>query len=255
MSSWFLIDFVSTIEIDIFISLFFETSNTENVETTEINSSFVKLLKLKLSHFFKLARSAKLLRVLRHIETIGGPIRFILEQKSTSILFKSLLIVLFCHFLSCIYISIQNENRPYYPDTPNWYNTWMDGMGYSIDDKPRYFIQVLAWYMSIQTVTTVGQGDIAATNMMELFCRMLAMFVGTYIWSFVSASIISWTVEDTISDPINKKFEALTKKIISKQNIDFDGIDRINKSLLKNNKSKLDEEYDQLKEFMTANDS
>lgn len=81
------------------------------------------------------------------------------------------------------------------------------------------------------------------------------MFVGTYIWSFVSASIISWTVDEAITDVENKKFAKITQQIISKYNIDFDGIDRINKSLLIINNSKLDEEFRYLNDKMTASDS
>jgi len=81
------------------------------------------------------------------------------------------------------------------------------------------------------------------------------MLIGVYIWSFVSASIISFTVDDSIADVEHKKFTKITQKIIKKYKLDYEAIDRINKSLMIVKDSKLDEEFNYIKNYMSPGDS
>jgi len=45
--------------------------------------------------------------------------------------------------------------------------------------------------MAIQTVTTVGYGDVATTNPYEMIVKCFGMIIGVYLYSLVTASIIS----------------------------------------------------------------
>lgn len=49
--------------------------------------------------------------------------------------------------------------------------------------------------MAIQTVTTVGYGDVPTTDKYEMVVKSIGMIIGVYFWSLVTASIISYSIE------------------------------------------------------------
>mmetsp|Transcript_99143 Transcript_99143/g.213989 ORF Transcript_99143/g.213989 Transcript_99143/m.213989 type:complete len:111 (+) Transcript_99143:1115-1447(+) len=100
-------------------------------------------------------------------------------------------------------------------------------------------LYIISWYLAIQTVTTVGYGDVPTTNNNEMLCKVFGMLIGTFLWSFVSANIISYSVDDAINKINQREVYQTSQRLINRYNINFEGIDKISKTFLVENDNKL----------------
>lgn len=68
-------------------------------------------------------------------------------------------------------------------DTDNWIYR-LD----KVDEGPLY-LYIFSFYWTIQTVFTVGYGDIPAVTIAERFFAILVMLAGVFVYSFVIGAI------------------------------------------------------------------
>ena len=67
--------------------------------------------------------------------------------------------------------------------------TWLDGLGDESDLQDGYNLYIVSIYWTITTITTVGYGDISATNLPErLFCSLI-MLLGVFSFSIANGSL------------------------------------------------------------------
>eukprot|EP00002_Diphylleia_rotans_P022135 TRINITY_DN4331_c0_g1_i9.p1 TRINITY_DN4331_c0_g1~~TRINITY_DN4331_c0_g1_i9.p1 ORF type:complete len:1378 (+),score=193.08 TRINITY_DN4331_c0_g1_i9:484-4617(+) len=92
-------------------------------------------------------------------------------------------LMLTSHWISCIWWSVgkfsQNGIDP----------TWIDDRGFTSDNLYTQYIASLYW--SILVLTTVGFGDIVATNDNERIVTICTMLVGTFFYSLLFGNIAS----------------------------------------------------------------
>lgn len=92
--------------------------------------------------------------------------------------------ILFLHTITCLWIflgAIHMESE----ESANWITTF----NFDIDDiGAMYFIGL---YWTITTITTVGYGDISATNTHERIVACIIMVIGVIAFSFSTGSLSS----------------------------------------------------------------
>jgi len=72
-------------------------------------------------------------------------------------------------------------------------DTWFDAWG--LDPKNFGETYLTSFYWSVTTLSTVGYGDITPTNIVEVVYVTIVMVVGAWIFSYVTASVTSFSVQ------------------------------------------------------------
>ena len=100
------------------------------------------------------------------------------------LLIFSIFSILFVHTIACLWIFLgaQNMNDPYM-------DNWITSFGYDINDMGKMY--VIGIYWTITTITTVGYGDIYATNTAERIIASIIMVIGVIAFSFSTGSLSS----------------------------------------------------------------
>lgn len=100
--------------------------------------------------------------------------------------FFLLLFFLMCHYTACLWVIIAQIYRQEFKEEAY---TWLDDFESYNNPEDRYQLYFVSIYWTITTITTVGYGDISATNLGErLFCS-LVMFLGVISFSFANGSL------------------------------------------------------------------
>ena len=171
LQSWFIIDFLSIIPFEIFMSK--SISVNSMVKIARIGRLY-RLLKLsKLLKMFKILKIKSVL--LQYLNEI-----FIVSSAVQRLIGMILLFLLMIHFFACFWIltATINESKK---------GTWLEGIqGYS--DIQLY---LTSFYFTIETVTTVGYGDFEIKTSVEKIFTIVTMLVGVIIFTFASGSLAS----------------------------------------------------------------
>ena len=96
----------------------------------------------------------------------------------------SIFSILFVHTISCLWIFLGTSDRKY-GDIDNW----IDVYEFDPDDHGKMYTIGLYW--TITTITTVGYGDISATNTTERIVACIIMVIGVIAFSFSTGSLSS----------------------------------------------------------------
>ena len=111
-------------------------------------------------------------------------------------LFSSILIIFSClHFSSCFFIFIGK----------NEFQGWI--LNNNLQDKSFMDLYIAALYYQMTTLTTVGYGDISATNSFEIFYGIFVLIVGTCAYSWILTYISNYIKKN------NEKFIEFEDKV------------------------------------------
>ena len=175
LRGWFFYDFLAALPINIIYYYFCKSNVIPICHTYERNGLFNTLVLLK---------CLKTLKIFKMPATKKNQfISFLIELASDDTTEKvnltiELLLVLFgLHILSCIHIFIGKHTYP------GWIYA-NDFQNYSILNL--YMISV---YYLIQTMTTVGYGDISSDSFVEIIFRIILLAVGIICYSWLISSI------------------------------------------------------------------
>lgn len=91
-----------------------------------------------------------------------------------------------CHLVSCLYVILANYISPDELGTGTWMYNYMTQPNFGDGD-----LYVVSFYWTIQTITTVGYGDVATTNTYERIYACIIMILGVLAFSFASGSLAS----------------------------------------------------------------
>lgn len=98
----------------------------------------------------------------------------------------SIFAILFVHTISCLWIFLAAYNMD--SDDPELSN-WIDAFAFDITEVGSMYTIGLYW--TITTITTVGYGDISATNTSERIVASIIMIIGVIAFSFAIGSLSS----------------------------------------------------------------
>ena len=90
---------------------------------------------------------------------------------------------LVCHIFACLWIFMARLKEE--DDEKNWIK---DGEFDKYDDWSLY---TTSFYYVVTTITTVGYGDIGATNYLERIFAIILMLLGVFSFSLLSSSVAS----------------------------------------------------------------
>ena len=103
------------------------------------------------------------------------------------LLFFILIFFLLTHIVACLWIMIPQFYK-YDEDQQQFIGTWLEQYSEEMNAKQLY---VLAIYWTIQTITTVGYGDLTITNTLEVIFCSIIMVAGVISFSFANGSLTS----------------------------------------------------------------
>ena len=94
--------------------------------------------------------------------------------------------IVFVHTLACSWVWLAYENR----QSTAWISTnWIEEFGFERYDNTDLYITAV--YFTVSTITTVGYGDIYATESYERLLGILTMLIGVIAFSFSTGSLSS----------------------------------------------------------------
>ncbi|KAL4108482.1 hypothetical protein PRIC1_000197 [Phytophthora ramorum] len=175
LRTWFAIDLIAALPYG---SIFSEDSNY----SATLRRS-VKLLRL-----IRLLRLLRISRILRRIQNA------IFIRSTLSSLMKYCLMVIFInHWFSCTFHAIAQSNVEH---------SWIRAQKLDAPNATKWDRYVAALYVSVQTLSTIGFGDVAPISANErLFC-VFAMIVGGGIFAYGITNIVelvsSLTIQETV---------------------------------------------------------
>lgn len=123
--------------------------------------------------------------------------------------------ILFCHWLACIWSFIAFVQAKSYNFTeegvpPTWISEWyknshtpgsIDPIGWG-NDVDRY---ILSLFWAIQSVTSIGYGNIAPVSRAEFFIANILMLVSGVFWAYAIGNIINILEHVKSSEEVYKK--------------------------------------------------
>ncbi|OMJ88578.1 hypothetical protein SteCoe_9440 [Stentor coeruleus] len=171
IKSWFFVDLLGFFPYEVF------TNN-------RVGNS--KLFSEEMKPLYRILRVCKLFRMLK---VWNNPLKiqelkeFILSLKIPLSRMTLLLVsfILFCHLMTCLWCLLP---RSYY-DLDNW------EFVYNIQDSSIYEKYLAGFYWLITTVCTIGYGDIAPRNDLEIAIAICVMSGGVFFYSYTISSITS----------------------------------------------------------------
>ena len=175
LRSWFFFDFLTSIPINIIYYYYCKNYQNQICHTYERNgivNTLVLLKCLKSIKIFKMPATKK-----NQLITLLTELASNESSEKVNLTIELLLVIFGLHILSCIHIYIGKYTYP------GWIyaNNFQD---YSVVNL--YMISV---YYLIQTMTTVGYGDIASDSFVEIVFRIILLAVGIICYSWLISSI------------------------------------------------------------------
>lgn len=189
---WFLIDLVSTIPFDEIVAPF-------------VTASKSALRSTKLIRTIRLVRLIKLMRILKF-----GRLKDKLEDlvPGNAALFKLLqlfiTVTFLAHILGCVWYMLTSTD--YSKGNVDWVAVT------NSTDKSTTTKYLLSLYFVFTTMTTVGFGDIVATNDLEMGICILLMIIGAAIFGYIAGSVSVLLEEMDIAKAKNKDKMNLLKE-------------------------------------------
>jgi hypothetical protein len=107
-----------------------------------------------------------------------------------------------CHIATCLWICAASALKV--QDHGNMFTgTWLEPY-YDIYGENESAIYAISLYWTITTITTVGYGDISATNLFEMAFASIMMLIGVVSFSFANGTLASiMTNQDNASANYN----------------------------------------------------
>lgn len=150
-------------------------------------SSYNSLVRLsRLPRLYRLIRMFRLMRMLKVIKHRASAMRYMTSFFRINLSWDRLFwfcvtLVFLLHLLACSWIFIGKLNADVDPVN------WITEGGYL--DKSNSDLYILSMYWTIATVSTVGYGDISATNNFERVANSFIMLLGVLIYSYMVGSL------------------------------------------------------------------
>jgi len=170
IKSWFIIDMISGVPIDIVILTTGDTSSS--------NSQFASIAKMgRMMRILKLARLFRIARVMRVVSRIENKVS---TQEAVRTLWKFFAVVLvYCHLFSCGFYAIGLE----FNDKDEWAR--------GVSDSTTFAKYVACFYWTIMTTTTIGYGDVSSRGTGPRLFGMLAMVIGALLFGYGVSNVVN----------------------------------------------------------------
>eukprot|EP00347_Sterkiella_histriomuscorum_P001048 403373535 len=228
--SWFVLDLLSCVPIQL-MELQLE-SETQSSGGKKSQTSSVKLLRLtRLPRLYRLIRIIRLFKMLRLFKQQSSMKRLFdsIKMNAGIVRMISVTITVFflVHLVGCFWF-LSAKLDDFNPDT------WVVRLGYmDVEPSGQYLASI---YWALQTLTTVGFGDINAKTISEKIIAILWMIFGVGFYSFTIGNLSQIIASiDTQSAILSQKLSILSE-FAKRTDLPTDVMFRIRRHLENNNK-------------------
>jgi hypothetical protein len=196
MQTWFAIDLFSIIPgyIDCAMVNRMHTANLDRLKT------FRATKMARAGRIIRLMRLLKMARILRVNRIAGRWVTVINFQHAQIALLKNMITMgLTAHWMACIWVIIPQLEKE---SAFTWISAWISGNdacaltdgatnGYFLMGECYHHTDLYAAsiYWAVMTLTSIGYGDITATNKTEYLLCAVVMMIGGCIWAFIIGNI------------------------------------------------------------------
>lgn len=193
LRSWFVVDFLSTIPIDIITAALSSSSDPSKA------NSVIKILRL--FRLTKVARVFKLKIYFSRLEAACG-------IPSSLFDFLSLMakVVAVGHFIACLWWGLCSAMSP---PGQAWFDQFPDiVLVEDLRNAPVKTQYMWAFYWTIATLTTVGYGDVHASNTNERLLNIFVLFIGASVFGYIVANVAA------VMESFNRKATASAERML-----------------------------------------
>mmetsp|Transcript_16211 Transcript_16211/g.23456 ORF Transcript_16211/g.23456 Transcript_16211/m.23456 type:complete len:616 (-) Transcript_16211:47-1894(-) len=169
-------------------------------------SSLIRVARLpRLYRLIKIAKLARVVKIVKNKGTISKYFNFIFKLSAgvERLILSLLTFVVVLHVICCLWVFIGKFN---YTEEFNWIKY------YGYENSSNFELYAVSMYFSVTTLTTVGYGDLKATNTSERFLNSVLMIAGILLYSYgvgVLTSLI--TTVDVTRTKLNAELDTLSK--------------------------------------------
>ncbi|ETO03844.1 voltage-gated ion channel superfamily, partial [Reticulomyxa filosa] len=168
---WFIPDLIATVPIDLLV-MFCTNSRQINLERS------AKLLRIaKSARLFRVMRLLRLKRVLIELEILLG-----LSFSILNIVKFAMLIIALVHLLACGYLAVARANV-----NDSWIYTL--SLTHNLETRKDEYIAALYW--ALQTMITIGYGDVPPVRMEERIFAIVCMIIGGFLFTYGLTRIVN----------------------------------------------------------------
>ena len=175
LTSWFIIDFSSMVPMDQIVAAI---SSGGSGSSTAYNHA-IKVLRV--------FRITKIFRILK-LKSLASRLEVLIGLPSAVFDFASLLltVLVFGHFIACMWWGFSLATSS--PGTAWFENSDIVGDA-DVRNGPLGLRYLWSLYWAIATMTTVGYGDVHASNTNERIVNIFILFVGAGVFGFIVANV------------------------------------------------------------------
>ena len=161
------------------------------------------------------------------------------------LVFVTLIFILLVHIATCLWIVAASFHTDTSPESTKRYeHTWLEPFAKEYKTDAEFYC--VAFYWTITTITTVGYGDISATNLIEMVFASIMMLIGVVSFSFANGALAFIL---TNSDNQNGHFEK-KKEILNKAKKEFKIPEVLFRKLKKSINYTISNDQDELNNFI-----
>lgn len=248
LTGWFTIDLMAILPVDLLKNFFIESEEEISEMNQQVleNGSDIELVKyngiiriIRIGRIYKLMKLARLFRIIKIFKSkMIQMFRKANSELNISDSFEKLIIFimisfLIVHIVACMWVfatTFSDEDEP----------TWIRASEISKNTTSSKYLYSI--YFTVTTITTVGYGDILATNMLEqAFCIacMLIGVIGFTLFTSTLTKLLS-EYEESSNKILNDKVDILNT-IYKEYYLPLDIYERVKKSLVEIYKHDVDE--------------
>lgn len=186
IKTWFWIDLISIFPFEMVFKMLSTSKRTDELGSFNQSIRIARVTKVyKLVRFFRLAKMARGLK-LKNNTAMKNNLKIQNAYTRMGYIIGGLLLLM--HLMACIWCSFSQY------DASNWMANKVDSLASNNevilpDEKSKLYI--LALYYTIQTLTTVGYGDISAANTKERYFQVMVMLIGVVAFSTITGMLTS----------------------------------------------------------------
>ena len=215
--SWFFIDLISAIPIKTLLTIFNKKCYNEDFLTNPLyNHNFYYLLIL-----IRLIKTVPVINKNKFLQYLKNKLsKFDKYNKYFQLLISLIIFFFSIHIVSCIFIFIGKN------EYPNWI------INFNHQNKSFIELYLIAIYYTIETITTVGYGDIFCTNVTEKIFGLIMEIFGIVAYSWALTAMINYVkIFTDKEEELYLKFRILDEIKLTYPQLNDDLYDRIHRFL------------------------